>query len=38
MIVEERDYMLKPGKLATFVETYREHGLQLQLDLLIGVE
>lgn len=34
MIVEERDYTVKPGKLATFVETYRDHGLQLQLDYL----
>ena len=34
MIVEERDYTLKPGKLATFVQTYKDHGLQLQLDYL----
>ncbi|WP_131113068.1 NIPSNAP family protein [Lichenihabitans psoromatis] len=34
MIVEERDYTLKPGKLAIFVETYRDYGLQLQLDYL----
>ena len=34
MIVEERDYTLRPGKLATFVETYRDHGLQLQLEFL----
>ncbi len=27
MIVEERDYTLKPGKFAAFVETYRERGL-----------
>ena len=34
MIVEERDDTLKPGKLAAFVEAYRDHGLQLQLDHL----
>lgn len=34
MIAEERDYTVKPGKLATFVETYRDYGLQLQLDYL----
>jgi hypothetical protein len=34
MIVEERDYTLKPGKLGAFVETYRDHGLQIQLDYL----
>jgi uncharacterized protein YbaA (DUF1428 family) len=34
VIVEERDYTLKPGKLSAFVETYRDHGLQSQLDYL----
>ena len=34
MIIEERDYTVKAGKLATFVETYRDHGLQLQLEYL----
>ena len=34
MIVEERDYTVRAGKLATFVETYRDHGLQLQLEFL----
>ena len=34
MIVEERDYTLRPGKLGAFVETYRDHGLQIQLDYL----
>ncbi len=34
MIIEERDYTVKPGRLATFVETYRAHGLQLQLEYL----
>jgi uncharacterized protein YbaA (DUF1428 family) len=34
VIVEERDYTLKPGKLSAFVETYRDHGLQIQLDYL----
>lgn len=34
MIVEERDYRLKPGKLAEFVNTYEEQGLPLQLEML----
>ena len=34
MIVEERDYTARPGKLATFVDTYRDHGLPLQLEHL----
>lgn len=34
MIVEERDHILKPGKLAAFTATYREHGLQPQLGHL----
>ena len=34
MIVEERDYTVRAGKLATFVDTYRDHGLQLQLEFL----
>ena len=34
MIIEERDYTVKPGKLATFVETYRQHGLDIQLEHL----
>jgi hypothetical protein len=34
MIVEERDYTLKAGKLGAFVESYRDHGLQIQLDYL----
>lgn len=31
MIVEERDYRLKPGKLGLFVATCEKHGLPLQL-------
>jgi hypothetical protein len=34
VIVEERDYTLKPGKLSAFIDTYRDHGLQIQLDYL----
>lgn len=34
MIIEERDYTAKPGKLATFVDTYRDHGLQIQIEYL----
>lgn len=34
MIIEERDYTARPGKLAAFVETYREHGLPIQTEHL----
>jgi len=34
MIVEERDYRIKPGKLKQFIETYQAHGLQLQIEFL----
>jgi hypothetical protein len=34
MIVEERDYRLRPGKLRLFVATYEEHGLPLQREFL----
>jgi hypothetical protein len=34
MIVEERDYTLKPGKVATFVSTYEQFGLPVQLEYL----
>ena len=34
MIIEERDYTAKPGKLAVFVETYRDHGLAIQIEHL----
>lgn len=34
MIVEERDYRLKPGKLGEFVNAYEEQGLPLQLEML----
>lgn len=34
MIVEERDYTVRPGRLAAFVETYHEHGLPTQLEYL----
>lgn len=34
MIVEERDYTVRPGRLATFVDTYRQHGLPIQIDHL----
>lgn len=34
MVVEERDYRLKPGKLGLFVSTYEKHGLPLQMKHL----
>ena len=34
MIVEERDYRVKAGKLGQFVATYEKHGLPIQLELL----
>lgn len=34
MIYEERDYRLKPGKLAEFVKIYGEYGLPIQKELL----
>ncbi|WP_160123026.1 NIPSNAP family protein [Rhodovarius lipocyclicus] len=39
MLVEERDYRIRPGKLGQFVATYEEHGLPLQkhyLDRFLG--
>ena len=34
MIIEERDYRMKPGKIGQFVSTYEEHGLPIQKELL----
>ena len=34
MIVEERDYRVKAGKLAQFVSTYEQYGLPIQIELL----
>lgn len=34
MIVEERDYRVKAGKLGQFVSLYEQHGLPIQLELL----
>lgn len=34
MIVEERDYRLKPGTIGRFVATYEAHGLPLQIKHL----
>lgn len=34
MIYEERDYRIKAGKLATFVQLYGEYGLPLQKEHL----
>lgn len=34
MIYEERDYHIKPGRLAAFVACYRDHGLELQKKYL----
>lgn len=34
MIYEERDYHIKPGRLAAFVACYRDYGLALQKKYL----
>ena len=34
MIVEERDYRIKAGKLGQFVSLYEKHGLPIQIELL----
>lgn len=34
MIVEERDYRIKAGRLSQFVQLYEEHGLDLQKEHL----
>ena len=34
MIIEERDYRAKPGKMFQFVNLYGEHGLPIQLKHL----
>lgn len=34
MIIEERDYRIKPGKVGQFVSTYEEHDLPIQKELL----
>ena len=34
MIMEDPDNTARPGRLATFVETCREHGLPIQLEHL----
>ncbi|MGB3718456.1 MAG: NIPSNAP family protein [Proteobacteria bacterium] len=34
MIIEERDYRVKAGKLGQFVSLYEKHGLPIQLELL----
>ncbi len=34
MIVEERDYRVKAGKLGQFVALYEKHGLPIQIELL----
>jgi hypothetical protein len=34
MIIEERDYRIKPGKIQKFVETYEEAELPMQKELL----
>lgn len=39
MIIEERDYLIKVGKLAAFVKAYEENGLPIQqryLGKLLG--
>ncbi len=34
MIIEERDYRVKTGKLAHFTGLYEQHGLPIQIELL----
>ena len=34
MIVEERDYRVRAGKLGSFVALYGEHGLPIQIEHL----
>lgn len=34
MIIEERDYRAKAGKMATFIKLYEDYGLQIQLKYL----
>jgi uncharacterized protein YbaA (DUF1428 family) len=34
MIVEERDYRIKAGSLADFIQLYEEFGLPIQIELL----
>jgi hypothetical protein len=34
MIVEERDYRVKAGKIGQFVSLYEKHGLPIQVELL----
>lgn len=34
MIVEERDYRVKAGKIGQFVSLYEKHGLPIQIELL----
>jgi hypothetical protein len=34
MIVEERDYRVKPGRIGEFVAAYEAYGLPVQLELL----
>jgi hypothetical protein len=34
MIIEERDYRIKAGKLPLFLGLYEKHGLPIQLELL----
>jgi len=39
MIIEERDYRIKPGKTTKFISLYEEHGLPIQkacLEDLLG--
>lgn len=34
MVIEERDYRIKPGKLGEFIGHYEESGLAVQKELL----
>ena len=34
MYIEERDYIVKPGNVPTFISRYEQHGLPVQLEYL----
>nr|WP_292590736.1 NIPSNAP family protein [Mesorhizobium sp.] len=36
MILEERDYRIRPGRTAEFIETYKKPGLAIQKEILGG--
>lgn len=34
MIIEERDYRTRPGKMGEFINLYEQYGLEIQKELL----